>query len=450
MKYLLCLFVASSLFAFGEEEDGTQPRKPFVTADPQGVDWKGLTRESMLFLGVQHGFRLMTEPGTRNGMKGPFFRGWYNSLANLHGWADGDQFYVNYVGHPMQGSVSGFIWVQNDPKYRNAEFGKNAHYWKSRMRATAFSWAYSTQFEIGPLSEASIGKIQSRHPQQGFVDHVATPVMGLVWQSAEDALDRFVIQRFEHRVENPWARLMVRSWLNPTRSFANLMRFREPWYRDTRPGVLIYRGRDETYVAPKEKPAVEVDEKEPWKAVAPLEFTATTQYFANLNGKDALNCIGGAGTIQWNVTPHRSWVAEVGGCKMFGLDRNFSGDILAYQMGPRWTWRQGRWMPWGQVLVGGKRITIDEELPELKARVQAQNPGKVLGYETHTLYTRTAQANGFALSVGGGVDIGLNRATTLRLAGVEFNHAWLPEPGVASYPSSVKISLGILLRIGTW
>lgn len=94
---------------------------------------------------------------------------------------DGDLFYVNYVGHPIQGSASGFIWVQNDGKYRKAEFGNNSVYWKSRMRATAFSWAYSTQFEIGPISEASIGKIQSRYPQQSWVDHVATPVIGLAW-----------------------------------------------------------------------------------------------------------------------------------------------------------------------------------------------------------------------------------------------------------------------------
>ncbi len=212
----------------------------FSQTPEKSVAWRNTLKQSSFFLGVQHAFRIATEPGTRSHLGGPFLSGYHKSLANLHGWADGDPFYVNYVGHPMQGAVSGFIWTQNDGAYKRLEFGNNAAYWRSRARATAFSWLYSTQFEIGPLSEASIGKIQSRYPQQGFVDHVATPVIGLAWQVAEDFLDRFVIRRFEDRFTNNWARMMVRSWLNPSRSFANLMRWKEPWHRDSRPGILSY------------------------------------------------------------------------------------------------------------------------------------------------------------------------------------------------------------------
>ena len=53
----------------------------------------------------------------------------------------GDEFYVNYVGHPMQGCVVGFLWVGSDVHYRHAEFGKSPVYWKSRLRAAAFAWA---------------------------------------------------------------------------------------------------------------------------------------------------------------------------------------------------------------------------------------------------------------------------------------------------------------------
>ena len=38
----------------------------------------------------------------------------------------------------MQGAVSGYIWVQNDGRYRFAEFGKNRDYWESRLRAAAY------------------------------------------------------------------------------------------------------------------------------------------------------------------------------------------------------------------------------------------------------------------------------------------------------------------------
>jgi hypothetical protein len=40
------------------------------------------------------------------------------ALGSLRGWGDGDPFLVNYVGHPMMGSVTGFIQVQNTGRGR--------------------------------------------------------------------------------------------------------------------------------------------------------------------------------------------------------------------------------------------------------------------------------------------------------------------------------------------
>ncbi len=111
--------------------------------------------------------------------RGSFFGGYANAVGNLHAWADGDPFIVNYVGHPIPGAVCGFIWIHNDPRYRTAEIGRNRHYWTGRLRAMAFAWAYSEQFEIGPISAASIGHVQAYFPQQGFVDHVITPTVGM-------------------------------------------------------------------------------------------------------------------------------------------------------------------------------------------------------------------------------------------------------------------------------
>src|SRR5436190_9532446 len=149
---------------------------PSEAATDNNVNWSRLLLQSGFFLGIQHGFRLGTEKGTRDGLHGQFFDNYARSLGNLHGWADGDEFYVNYIGHPIQGSVANFIFIQNDKaQFRYAQFGKNRDYWKSRLRALAFSSAYSAQFEIGPISEASIGAIQSQYPQQGLVDLVAPP-----------------------------------------------------------------------------------------------------------------------------------------------------------------------------------------------------------------------------------------------------------------------------------
>ncbi len=201
-----------------------------ATAEQQGgIDWSHLVRQSLLFMSLENAFRCATEERTRDGFSNPFFRGYFNSVGNLHGWSDGDPFYVNYVGHPMQGAVSEYLWTQNDRGYRDIQFGHNRRYWKGKLRGTAYSYIYSVLFEIGPMSEASTGNIQATYPQQGFVDHVVTPVIGLGWSIAEDALDQYFIKYLEMRTSNSWARLLVRGGLNPARSMANALKSRLTW-----------------------------------------------------------------------------------------------------------------------------------------------------------------------------------------------------------------------------
>ncbi len=253
---VLVVLAASSIAA---AEDGSMPVsagpsppppapppviRPVVPSPPENpepgpaFDWGPAVQQAGLFLGIQHAFRLATEPGTREGLRGPFWRDYGRAITDVGGWSDGDPFLVNYVGHPMEGSVAAFIAIHNDPRYRTVQFGRSRLYWVGRLRATAFAAAFSEQFEIGPLSEASIGNVQSVRGSGGIVDHVVTPTMGLGWTVAEDALDRYVIRRFERWNTNPMPRLLVRGVLNPSRSFSNILRFKPPWHRDSRPGVL--------------------------------------------------------------------------------------------------------------------------------------------------------------------------------------------------------------------
>lgn len=437
-------------------QDPVPAGRPRKTNRESGIEWGPLLRHSAFFLASQHSVRILTEEGTREGLKGPFFKDWYRSLSSLHGWGDGDPFLVNYIGHPLQGSVSGFILRQNDIAYRDVEFDNNAHYWRSVLRSMAFSFAYSAQFEIGPVSEATIGAVQSKYPQQGFVDHVATPTIGTLWMVGEDILDRHVIRRIEGSTENVFIRMMARGWLNPSRSFANMMRFKVPWWRDSRPGIWKYRKTEEHARRDIERAlrAERVSESsgpaEPWREIAPFEFTFATDYSRHPAGAVGINCIGGGGTAVWNRGPVHSWVAEVGGCKLFTFDSDFSGDILTYRVGSRWTRRSGRWMPYGQILVGGKRATVEnipedrrEEVREIDRLPAHQRPPR---WE----YVDRQQSNGFALSVGGGLDVGLTRAASLRLANFDYTHAWLGSTGIASYPHSVRWSTGLILRVGAW
>ncbi len=206
---------------------------------PSGFQWSSAFRQSMLFLSIQHAFRLATEDGTRADLDGPFFKDYFKALRSLRAWSDGDPFIVNYIGHPMMGSVSGFIQVFNDPKGINEEVGLKKSYWMSRLKALGWSTAYSTQFEIGLISEASLGNIgirpygKSKHPMS-YVDLVVTPVVGTGWLVGEDALDRYLILPLEKKMPNRTTLVLVRSFLNPTRSFANMLRGKWFWYRDNR------------------------------------------------------------------------------------------------------------------------------------------------------------------------------------------------------------------------
>lgn len=204
-----------------------------------GFNWNAAFRQSMIFLGIQHSFRLATEKGTRADLVGPFWADYLKSVRSLRGWSDGDPFLVNYIGHPMMGGVTGFIQIQNDPAGIREQIGWTKSYWRSRLKAFAWSAAYSTQFELGLVSEATLGNIgirpygKSRNPM-AFIDLVVTPVAGTAWLIGEDALDRYVINKLERVFPNRITTILLRGFLNPTRSFANLMRGNVPWHRDNR------------------------------------------------------------------------------------------------------------------------------------------------------------------------------------------------------------------------
>jgi hypothetical protein len=67
-----------------------------------------------------------------------------------------------------------------------------------------------------------------------------TPVGGFGVTLAEDSLDRYVVERHNPPATgNRIVRAMARAFLNPNRSFANALRAKYPWYRDTRPGINV-------------------------------------------------------------------------------------------------------------------------------------------------------------------------------------------------------------------
>jgi hypothetical protein len=418
------------------------------TAPRQEVQWNSIWKQSLLYLGIEHSFRLMTEPGTRDGLHNPFVRGYARSVANLHGWSDGDPFYVNYVGHTLSGAVSGNLMLQNDPEYRAAEFGSGPRYWKGRARALAFTWLYSTQFEIGPLSEASLGQVQSLYPQQGFVDHVVTPVIGTGWMIAEDWIDKAIVKRVEDRVQTPWARIALRVGLNPGRGMANILAGRPPWTRYTRSGVLSYNPL--LPEIPGRKPAFDAG-LDAWRTMDEIPKLEVAAPFSVMRfGANA--CFGGSGIVTYRLSPSWELMAEVGGCKLTGLERNVSGDSLTYLIGSRWTPKPaGRWLPSSHLLVGGHKLSLERIDPELQKKYMRspEDQSKDAAY-LHSLYAQTSETNSLALSAGVGMDMNVNGVLALRLANVEYLRTWVPNPARSDYRNGLRFTTGIVLNVDSF
>lgn len=201
--------------------------------------WKPALIQSGIFLGVQHGFR-MTQDKTTRELKGAFFRDWAQSVRKLRGWRDGDSSFTNYVAHPLQGGLTGRIFVNNSDAAKNQEFGDSKKYWQSRAKALAWSAAWSVQFELGPISEASIGNVglnkKDGYSTMAYVDLVVTPVVGTGVLIGEDFIDKYILKNWlEKKIDNKFKIKILRSVLTPTTSFANLLRGKMPWKRDNRP-----------------------------------------------------------------------------------------------------------------------------------------------------------------------------------------------------------------------
>ncbi len=208
------------------------------------VDWWRTVGESFLLLSIQHGGNIAMDNNTRWNLTHGSFWGDYAYCVEHYRWSrwkDDDPFGVDYIGHPMMGALTSSIYEQNDPRQRALTFENTHRYWMGRLRAMAYSAAYSAQWKIGPLSEASIGNTGIGYyvrasdgvwtNETGMQDFFVTPVGGMAWNVGEDIVDRYVFRRVLRARKN---RLLLFSaaFMTPTRSGANILRFRAPYYRD--------------------------------------------------------------------------------------------------------------------------------------------------------------------------------------------------------------------------
>lgn len=223
--------------------------------NPNAYHWRGLIWQSIEFNVIENGFRAAADPVIRDTLAHrPFFHDYWASMNhfNMRRWNDGDTFIVNYIGHSLHGAVASYLEIQNSPEQARLQWG-DPGYTQSRFKGFLWATVFSTHSEISPAGEAGFGneggftygknclyKCNSSNFHRGdkftnntgWVDFIVTPTAGTVWVVTEDLIERYLTQPLVLRNPTRFWPMLVRGGLNPGRSFANMLRWQTPWYRD--------------------------------------------------------------------------------------------------------------------------------------------------------------------------------------------------------------------------
>lgn len=146
---------------------------------------------------------------------------------------------------------------------------------------------------------------------------------------------------------------------------------------------------------------------------------------ANPANAGGLNLNGGNESLAYGFSGHFSAVADLGEYRFSGLGAGLSSTMYTYLFGPRLTFRKnGRLIYFAQILAGG-------------GRVNASSAGIMAG------------ENGFALAIGGGLDVPFRRHFAVRVA--QADYLLTRFDSVAGSPATqnhVRISAGVVVRFG--
>lgn len=306
----------------------SSPRQPTVTpsvSEAAHVAWGPLLREAFLFATIENAQRVCCEVDTPPELKGVLLSDYFKSIANIHGWDDWDPIRVQYIGHSFEGAVSEWLEIQNDPLGKNREIGTPG-YWKSVLRAFLFAGAYGTSFKIGPYSEAMIGNVGlpneyrkralpkgADYGKMAWSEFFVNPILGTMWVTTEDLIDRHIIRKEMQADTNFVLLRLSQTFFLPSRTFANILRFKRPWYGADRPIAPAYAAQVTT-VADPIAPA-----PSDWGHVGRLELFTGYSHLHAAVGSEVYTLSGWEGSATRNLSP---W---------FGLEADFNG---LYGSGP--------------------------------------------------------------------------------------------------------------------
>jgi hypothetical protein len=358
------------------DQDSQLPEAVPSLAQEQRFRWRRALTESFTFLVIEQAYVVHTDFDwvvSENGI--PFNHYWRDYTQSLSewtksGWNDGDPNWFGYVGHPIQGALTGFIQIQNDPHSQKLIFSRTKEYWWSRFKAFLWNAAYSTQWNLGPISEVTVEKYGSkdRPPWNhngsfpcshncftgvGQIDVVMTPLGGTGWLIGEDFLDKEIVQRVEDHTQS---RLLIdtfRTALNPVRAGANILHGEHPWYRASRdyPNSNVLRSQENNSAKNKVPKAADPNHGDVFVGYSHISSAHCEQFI--VGGTAACDPLSAATSSLsgWDASIEKKYL------RYFGAVADFSGQygnvtLTNFLLGIRGGAWAGPVRPFAQALVG--------------------------------------------------------------------------------------------------
>jgi len=354
------------------------PEYVWAPVPPGKWNWKASTLQTWEFTMFNHIWRAAWDPSLRYQLAHkPFYHDWFASYGgyNLHRWGDGDDFVVNYVGHPLQGAVTSRSYLINDPR-SFVPISKDRNYWIPLAWSTLWSAVWQVQWKVGPFSETSFGNgggweyvpscgtslgclNNPKYPKPptnntGLTDWVSTPLIGDAWVLAEDTLDRYVVTPIarNHRILGG---RVLRACLEPSRDFAALFAGKLVWQLPQYENNYMVRTPTHPAKVDPEKYLPPYDRWEIGTQYSNISLPVLSNECSSGACRKNLSAVGG--TFDYNLTRHFSFDSTVNFIPGQQGARPMTEGLFGIKLGQRFN----KWAIFGKVRPGF--IYYQEALP---------------------------------------------------------------------------------------